>query len=166
MRPDATGYAAPDTADAQGVLNAGTDYAYCKVWGAQVGSGSSYNHWCPRTDLDTVYRQERARRVRLRLLPVPLGQRRGEGRQRGGDPGLLTRRPPARPRARLPGAGAGPAQTSRSVYHGTVSPGRTYVSTSTNPWCAAKLSPSVSVSRTTVSISRAPSARAFARPWT
>lgn len=23
--------------------------------GAQVGPGSSYNHWCPRTDLDTVY---------------------------------------------------------------------------------------------------------------
>ncbi|MGW0959500.1 M23 family metallopeptidase [Streptomyces gelaticus] len=52
---DATGYAAPNTGDAQGVLKAGTNYVYCKVWGAQVGSGSSYNHWWLRTDLDTVY---------------------------------------------------------------------------------------------------------------
>ncbi|MEE1790245.1 M23 family metallopeptidase [Streptomyces sp. BE308] len=52
---NATGYAAANTADAQGVLNAGTNYVYCKVWGAQVGSGSSYNHWWLRTDLDTVY---------------------------------------------------------------------------------------------------------------
>ncbi|WP_392671344.1 M23 family metallopeptidase [Streptomyces sp. LN785] len=51
----ATGYAAPDTADAQGVLNAGTNYVYCKVWGAQIGSGGAYNHWWLKTDLDTVY---------------------------------------------------------------------------------------------------------------
>lgn len=52
---NATGYAAANTADAQGVLNAGTNYVYCKVWGAQIGSGSAFNHWWLRTDLDTVY---------------------------------------------------------------------------------------------------------------
>ncbi|MET9920739.1 M23 family metallopeptidase [Streptomyces sp. NPDC006435] len=52
---NATGYAGPNTGDAQGVLNAGTNYVYCKVWGAQVGSGSSYNHWWLKTDLDVVH---------------------------------------------------------------------------------------------------------------
>ncbi|MET9345615.1 M23 family metallopeptidase [Streptomyces termitum] len=51
----ATGYAGPNSTDAQGVLNAGTNYVYCKVWGRQIGSGTSYNHWWLRTDLDTVY---------------------------------------------------------------------------------------------------------------
>ncbi|MGH3378770.1 MAG: hypothetical protein ACRDP6_28990 [Actinoallomurus sp.] len=51
----AVGYASPDTSDAQGVLNQGTNYVYCRVWGAQVGDSSSYNHWWMRTDLDSVY---------------------------------------------------------------------------------------------------------------
>lgn len=52
---NATGYAAANTADAQGVLNAGTNYVYCKVWGARVGTASQFNHWWLRTDLDVVY---------------------------------------------------------------------------------------------------------------
>jgi hypothetical protein len=52
---DAVGYAAPNTASAQGVLNQGTNYVYCRVWGAEVSSGSSYNHYWLRTDLDSVY---------------------------------------------------------------------------------------------------------------
>ncbi|MEU2821675.1 M23 family metallopeptidase [Streptomyces bacillaris] len=51
----ATGYAAPNTADAQGILNAGTNYVYCKVWGARVGTATQFNHWWLRTDLDSVY---------------------------------------------------------------------------------------------------------------
>ncbi len=52
---DAVGYAAPNTASPQGVLNQGTNYVYCRVWGAAVSSGSSYNHYWLRTDLDSVY---------------------------------------------------------------------------------------------------------------
>ncbi|MGW8766542.1 M23 family metallopeptidase [Streptomyces sp. NPDC055815] len=53
---NATGYAQANTNDPQGVLNAGTNYVYCKVWGAEVRDGSgNYNHWWLRTDLDTVY---------------------------------------------------------------------------------------------------------------
>ena len=52
----ATGYAQANTADAQGVLNAGTNYVYCKVWGQEIRDASgNYNHWWLRTDLDTVY---------------------------------------------------------------------------------------------------------------
>ncbi|WP_374118023.1 CHAP domain-containing protein [Streptomyces sp. RKAG337] len=39
--------------DNGGTLNAGRNYVFCKVWGAQVGSGSSYNHWWLYTDMDT-----------------------------------------------------------------------------------------------------------------
>ncbi|RPF33818.1 CHAP domain-containing protein [Streptomyces sp. TLI_185] len=39
--------------DHGGALYAGTNYVYCKVWGAQVGSGSAYNHWWLYTDMDT-----------------------------------------------------------------------------------------------------------------
>ncbi len=52
---DAVGYRSADTSDAQGVLYQGTSYVYCRVWGAEVGSGTSYNHWWLRTDLDAVY---------------------------------------------------------------------------------------------------------------
>ncbi|GGU92843.1 hypothetical protein GCM10010275_32570 [Streptomyces litmocidini] len=53
---DATGYAQANTNDPQGVLDAGTNYVYCKVWGAEVRDGSgNYNHWWLRTDLDIVY---------------------------------------------------------------------------------------------------------------
>jgi hypothetical protein len=52
---NATGYAQANTNDAQGVLNAGTSYVYCKVWGEEVRVGTSFNHWWLKTDLDTVY---------------------------------------------------------------------------------------------------------------
>lgn len=53
---DATGYAGPNTGDAQGVLKAGTNYVYCKSWGEEVRDGSgNYNHWWLKTDLDIVY---------------------------------------------------------------------------------------------------------------
>ncbi|MEU2504155.1 M23 family metallopeptidase [Streptomyces sp. NPDC007863] len=53
---NATGYAAANTNDPQGVLNAGTNYVYCKVWGQEIRDASgNYNHWWLRTDLDTVY---------------------------------------------------------------------------------------------------------------
>ncbi|MFI6642406.1 M23 family metallopeptidase [Streptomyces sp. NPDC050504] len=53
---NATGYAGANTGDAQGVLNKGTNYVYCKVWGQEVRDGSgNFNHWWLRTDLDTVY---------------------------------------------------------------------------------------------------------------
>lgn len=51
----ATGYAAANTARPQGVLNKGTNYVYCKVWGARVGTASQFNHWWMRTDLDRTY---------------------------------------------------------------------------------------------------------------
>ena len=52
---DATGYRGPSTDDAQGVLNKGSNYVYCRVWGARVGSGSQFNHWWLRTDLDRTF---------------------------------------------------------------------------------------------------------------
>ncbi|MEU8539546.1 M23 family metallopeptidase [Streptomyces sp. NPDC048717] len=53
---NAIGYAQANTNDAQGVLNAGTNYVSCKVWGQEVrGSSGSFNHWWLKTDLDTVY---------------------------------------------------------------------------------------------------------------
>ncbi|MFF1723255.1 CHAP domain-containing protein [Streptomyces sviceus] len=39
--------------DHGGSLYAGRNYVFCKVWGAQVGSGSAYNHWWLYTDMDT-----------------------------------------------------------------------------------------------------------------
>jgi hypothetical protein len=38
-----------------GGINQYSEYVYCKVWGDQVGSGGSYNHWWLRTDLDWTY---------------------------------------------------------------------------------------------------------------
>lgn len=52
---DAIGYRAPNTSDAQGVLNKGTNYVYCRVWGAEVRHGAQFNHWWLRTDLDRTY---------------------------------------------------------------------------------------------------------------
>ena len=51
----ATGYARANTASPQGVLNKGTNYVYCKVWGARVGTSSQFNHWWMKTDLDRTY---------------------------------------------------------------------------------------------------------------
>jgi cell wall-associated NlpC family hydrolase len=52
---DATGYREPRTGDAQGVLNKGGNYVYCKVAGARVTHGAQFNHWWLRTDLDRTY---------------------------------------------------------------------------------------------------------------
>ncbi|MEU4220551.1 hypothetical protein, partial [Actinoplanes sp. NPDC026623] len=30
-----------------------TNYVFCKTWGRQIGTGSSYNHWWLKTDPDT-----------------------------------------------------------------------------------------------------------------
>ncbi|WP_226467728.1 N-acetylmuramoyl-L-alanine amidase [Luteimonas panaciterrae] len=49
---NASGYASPTSTTATGTLNAGTNYVFCKAWGRQIGSGSSYNHWWLKTDLD------------------------------------------------------------------------------------------------------------------
>ncbi len=45
----------------QGVLNAGTNYVFCKVRGARVGSATQYNHWWLLTDLDVVHAGGRRR---------------------------------------------------------------------------------------------------------
>ncbi|GGK77275.1 hypothetical protein Sme01_43060 [Sphaerisporangium melleum] len=49
---NATGYREPNTNDPQGTLNKGTNYVYCRMWGAEVRHGGDFNHWWLRTDLD------------------------------------------------------------------------------------------------------------------
>ncbi|WP_218671260.1 hypothetical protein [Microbispora sp. GKU 823] len=49
---NAIGYREPNTDDPQGTLNKGTNYVYCRVWGAEVRNGNQFNHWWLRTDLD------------------------------------------------------------------------------------------------------------------
>ncbi|MFF7051518.1 hypothetical protein ACFY94_24490 [Streptomyces griseorubiginosus] len=39
--------------DHGGKLFAGRNYVFCHEWGAQVGSGSAYNHWWLYTGMDT-----------------------------------------------------------------------------------------------------------------
>jgi hypothetical protein len=48
----ANGYASPGVDPITGHLFAGTNYVFCKVKGPNVQSGSSYNHYWLRTDLD------------------------------------------------------------------------------------------------------------------
>ncbi|GAA1509759.1 hypothetical protein GCM10009677_48280 [Sphaerisporangium rubeum] len=48
----ATGYREPNTGDPQGTLDKGTNYVYCRTWGAEVRHGGDVNHWWLRTDLD------------------------------------------------------------------------------------------------------------------
>jgi Domain of unknown function (DUF4185) len=50
---DAPVYASPTSTVRTGTLGKGTNYVYGKVWGPQVGTGTSYNHWWLRTDPDT-----------------------------------------------------------------------------------------------------------------
>ena len=45
-------YASATSTSQTGTLYAGTNYVFCKVWGRQIGSGSSYNHYWLRTDPD------------------------------------------------------------------------------------------------------------------
>ncbi|WP_157753771.1 N-acetylmuramoyl-L-alanine amidase [Lysobacter capsici] len=49
---NATGYKWPSTLTPVGTLYQGTNYVYCKAWGEEVRSGSSYNHYWLKTDLD------------------------------------------------------------------------------------------------------------------
>ena len=49
---NAPGYASPTSTTQTGTLNQGTSYVYCKTWGREVRSGSSFNHWWLKTDLD------------------------------------------------------------------------------------------------------------------
>ncbi|MFC4587538.1 hypothetical protein [Sphaerisporangium corydalis] len=49
---NATGYREPNPGDPQGTLNKGTNYVYCRAWGAEVRQGGEFNHWWLRTDLD------------------------------------------------------------------------------------------------------------------
>lgn len=49
---NASGYASPTSTTATGTLYAATNYVFCKAWGRQIGSGSAYNHWWLKTDLD------------------------------------------------------------------------------------------------------------------
>ncbi|MHB1875315.1 MAG: phage tail tip lysozyme, partial [Streptosporangiaceae bacterium] len=49
----AGGYAQPNENTRVGTLNGGTNYVFCKAWGAMVGNSTSYNHWWLWTDLDT-----------------------------------------------------------------------------------------------------------------
>ncbi len=58
---DAVGYRGPDTSDPQGVLNKGSNYVYCRVWGVKVGGATQFNHWWLRTDLDRAYPGKNAR---------------------------------------------------------------------------------------------------------
>jgi hypothetical protein len=50
---DAPGFSSPSSTSLTGWLYEGTSYVYCKLWGRQIGSGSSYNHWWLKTDLDS-----------------------------------------------------------------------------------------------------------------
>jgi hypothetical protein len=49
---NAPGYGSPTSTTQTGTLYQGTNYVYCKTWGRQIGSGSSFNHWWLKTDLD------------------------------------------------------------------------------------------------------------------
>ncbi|MFI5895209.1 hypothetical protein ACIA5D_34430 [Actinoplanes sp. NPDC051513] len=49
----APAYASPTSTTQTGTLNQGTNYVFCKAWGRQIGSGSTYNHWWLKTDPDT-----------------------------------------------------------------------------------------------------------------
>ncbi|WP_158071882.1 C40 family peptidase [Kitasatospora sp. CB01950] len=44
--------ASSGSATATGTLYQGANYVYCKVWGREVSSGGSYNHWWLKTDPD------------------------------------------------------------------------------------------------------------------
>ena len=49
---NAPGYASATSTAQTGTLYQGTSYVYCKTWGREVRSGSSFNHWWLKTDLD------------------------------------------------------------------------------------------------------------------
>ncbi len=49
---NAPGYSSATSTAQTGTLYQGTSYVYCKTWGREVRSGSSFNHWWLKTDLD------------------------------------------------------------------------------------------------------------------
>ena len=49
---NAPGYASPTSTAQTGTLYQGTSYVYCKTWGREIRSGSSFNRWWLKTDLD------------------------------------------------------------------------------------------------------------------
>lgn len=49
---NAPGFGSPTSTAQTGTLYQGTSYVYCKTWGREVRSGSSFNHWWLKTDLD------------------------------------------------------------------------------------------------------------------
>ncbi len=49
---NAPGFATATSTSQTGTLNQGTSYVYCKTWGRQTGTGSTFNHWWLKTDLD------------------------------------------------------------------------------------------------------------------
>ena len=49
---NAPGFGSPTSTTQTGTLYKGTSYVYCKTWGREVRSGSSFNRWWLKTDLD------------------------------------------------------------------------------------------------------------------
>ncbi len=49
---NAPGYASSTSTAQTGTLYQGTSYVYCKTWGREVRSGTSFNRWWLKTDLD------------------------------------------------------------------------------------------------------------------
>jgi hypothetical protein len=45
-------YASPTSTAQTGTLYQGTNYVFCKTWGRQIGTATSYNHWWLKTDPD------------------------------------------------------------------------------------------------------------------
>jgi len=46
-------YASPTSTAQTGTLYQGTNYVFCKTWGRQIGTTTSYNHWWLKTDPDS-----------------------------------------------------------------------------------------------------------------
>ena len=86
---NAPGHSTPGGAQT-GTLYKGTNYVFCKVWGPEVRVGSAYQ---PLVAEDGP-RRGPGEPVGVGVLPVPLGQRRGQGQQRRRPPELHLRETP------------------------------------------------------------------------
>ncbi|WP_392958018.1 C40 family peptidase [Streptomyces sp. LN245] len=49
---NASVYGSPTSTASTGTLYQGTNYVFCKTWGREIRSGSSFNHWWLKTDPD------------------------------------------------------------------------------------------------------------------
>ncbi|MFF1868902.1 C40 family peptidase [Kitasatospora herbaricolor] len=49
---NASVFGSPTSTTGTGTLYQGTNYVFCKAWGRQISSGSSFNHWWLKTDPD------------------------------------------------------------------------------------------------------------------